>query len=938
MKRALAILAVASMFGFAGLAQGTLTGQWDFDFTLGMRDVVITDPGATITIEGGTYAVSQGFITIPDKAITIHVAGQDIPVVIPGGSYPVGPWEITLPGMTLPVTQGTVTIPAKTIPVTIGDTTCTVTVPSVTVPVGPWEITLEGMTLPVTQGTVTIPAKTIPVTIGDTTCTVTVPAYTAEVKVPVLVDKKVDVLLFEGEKDIGVLPPRAYYEYSGEVAYHYVIQSGSQILEEGDGVTTLEDLGLDEAGEVPFPVWDWELLCWSQPAHLWLHGATDVSLFPEPGKHLQVNFPEFEVKIKCADLADPWMLMVLGRTATGFDQNNNQVTVTLQPHYVTLSADETTTVKVPPEEEVWWAYTPEPFEGQHWLFIKIAPKEFIVHWPDWPRCCTSEEPRPYVEIGWEDYDTAVYQYIGEETELEAIKADVTEHGEAVLDKIGFGFLDTESKTYEVTNQGRLHFFQGDIEGTFLLGSYYGGTEETKYIEIPERTATGTCNGQTVQVTIPGGTYPVSDQSVTIPPQTITIPEDQIEIPERTATGTCQGQSIEIVVPGGTYDVSDQSVTIPEQTITIPAKNVVIPDKTVTVSVSGQDITLLIPGGTYEVSDQYVTIPDKTITIPGWSQTIEKLPDFGFKTSLKLVYTIAGWEFTSVSKFEDATFSDQSFEVSGNIGAASVTGKMSFDPSTPAYKSSWVKATLDFAGVSFTMKVAHDPEKMVYTLEASSDPLSATVAFQDDCTGIYFKDAKVSLKGISFCCDVTYDVETSFSKANGFEYLKFTAKNLFPICCGISFDMSVKFTTDMKEVSITPKLAEIGDACFTLYADLDWSNNAIGGLEVYGWKIRCDLAECNYIEFLTALDPSYKAFKDIFKGDEFQYAKFGFCGPGCCGGNYKVDVAIYFDNGGGLFGVSRLGANLEIPVMSNFTARASFSTMEPVLGFGWTFKF
>ncbi|RLB22192.1 MAG: hypothetical protein DRG71_07375, partial [Deltaproteobacteria bacterium] len=132
----------------------------------------------------------------------------------------------------------------------------------------------------------------------------------------------------------------------------------------------------------------------------------------------------------------------------------------------------------------------------------------------------------------------------------------------------------------------------------------------------------------------------------------------------------------------------------------------------------------------------------------------------------------------------------------------------------------------------------------------------------------------------------------------------------------------------------------------LYADLEseGGENAdlyLNGLRVDGWKIRCDLAECNYIEIVSFLSPDKApdyGYKGVFEEDEFEYAKFGFCGPGCCGGNYKVDVAIYFDNGGGLFGVSRLGANLEIPVMSNFTARASFSTMEPVLGFGWTFKF
>jgi len=325
-----------------------------------------------------------------------------------------------------------------------------------------------------------------------------------------------------------------------------------------------------------------------------------------------------------------------------------------------------------------------------------------------------------------------------------------------------------------------------------------------------------------------------------------------------------------------------------------------------------------------------TLPD--VSIKTW--------DFSFKTSLKLTYTLGCWTVTSVSKFENEAFTDQSFSVSGALGAVSVTGKMAFDPSVPAYKSASITLSLSFAGIDTSLKVAHDPSKMVYTLKASTECVSATLTFQDDCTGIYFKSALLKLTDISFCCGVTYDVAFSFTKANGFEYVKFTAKHLFPICCGIDFDLSIKFTTDYKEVSIKPVLASIGDACFTLYADVQWESeiHKLAGIDIYGWKIKCELGDCTYIEFLTALDPSYKAFKNLFKGDEFEYVKFGFCGPGCCGGTYKVDLAIYFDNGGGLFGISRFGAKLEIPVMSNFTVRASFSTLEPVLGFGWTFKF
>jgi len=64
---------------------------------------------------------------------------------------------------------------------------------------------------------------------------------------------------------------------------------------------------------------------------------------------------------------------------------------------------------------------------------------------------------------------------------------------------------------------------------------------------------------------------------------------------------------------------------------------------------------------------------------------------------------------------------------------------------------------------------------------------------------------------------------------------------------------------------------------------------------------------------------------------------GFCGPGCCGGNYSVDLSVFFDNGGGLFGISRVGADMTIPVMSNLDVKVKFATPNS-LDVGWTFKF
>ena len=935
MKRALAFIVLFSLVGFATLAQ--ISGKWDFTLSLGWRDVTVSYPGTTITVPGGTFPVDQGFVEIPDQQLIINIEGQKIPVVVPGGSYPVGPWDITIPGDTFNVSQGFVTIPDKTITVQLGDTTCEVTVPSVTVPVGPWEVTIEGGTYPVTQGTVTIPDMTIPVQLGDTTCEVTVPAISVPVEVPNVEQKEVDVLLFAADKTIEVEPPKAYYLYTGEVEYeYYVYQTPSgTLIDFGTGTLDLEAAGLADEDVVPFTDWNWTLLCWEDIAKVMLPAATDVNLYPEPGKHFQIDFPEFEVKVKCSDLKEPWMLEVLGREGQGFDQNNNIVVIKLKPHYLHLSVDEFTTVKIP--AEVNWAYTPEPFEEQHWLFVKIPPTEFIVHWPDWPRCCTAEEPRPWVEVVWEGYDTAVYQYVGDETELEAIKDDVEAQGEDVLDKIGFGFLDTVPETFYVNTDGEIVIEQGAIEGTFLLGSFAYGTT-TVYVNIPDRPAYGTCNGQSFQLTIPGGIFPVSDQYVTIPDRTITIPADEVVIPERTATGTCAGQSFEIVVPGGTYQVSDQTVTIPDVTIHIPAKNVVIPDKTIIVEVAGQEIMVTIPGGKYEVSDQYVTIPDRTITIPAWSQTIERVPDLSIETVLTLTYTFGAFDVTSISKFTDDGFVSQKFEISGEFGPVSLSGYMEFDPSVPAYVKSWLEGTLDFAGISLTGKVTHEPNEMHYYLTAEVDPVTVKLSFVDYCTGIQFDNVLVSLDDFSLCCGITYDASLYFTK-EGFEYVKFAVDSLFDLCCGISFGAGVEFGLDYKKLSLDVNWAGI-EGCVTVYGDVQWEEelNKVAGLDIYGWKIVCELAECTKLEILTALDPSYKEFEDIFEGDEFEYIKASFCGPGCCGGNWTFDSTIFFQPSGTLFGITRVKLNFTFPVMDNLTVKLGGEVPENSFSFGWSLTF
>jgi hypothetical protein len=339
----------------------------------------------------------------------------------------------------------------------------------------------------------------------------------------------------------------------------------------------------------------------------------------------------------------------------------------------------------------------------------------------------------------------------------------------------------------------------------------------------------------------------------------------------------------------------------------------------------------------------------------WDTNIHVLPSLSLDyTKLTLNYDVAGWTFSGVATFSGSTFSDMDFSVSGTLGAITIEGSMAFDPTGPAYESSSVSASLDFAGVSFGLDISHTVQtssykycltdsvaEMVYALSVAADPISADITFVDCCSGIYFHDLSVTLSGISLCCGVTYDATFVFTKAEGFDSLTFEINDVFPICCGISFDIAVTFTTEGKTISLTPKLAGIGEACFELYADLEKSGGSgedlyLNGIRVDGWKIYCELAECNYIEFVSFLSPDNADLYGYPEGT-YEYVKLGFCGPGCCGGEYSVDIAVNFTKSTALFGIDSISANVSLPLMENFVLNISFSSNNN-LDIGWTFTF
>ncbi|MCS7240882.1 MAG: hypothetical protein NZ651_06530, partial [Candidatus Bipolaricaulota bacterium] len=135
-------------------------------------------------------------------------------------------------------------------------------------------------------------------------------------------------------------------------------------------------------------------------------------------------------------------------------------------------------------------------------------------------------------------------------------------------------------------------------------------------------------------------------------------------------------------------------------------------------------------------------------------------------------------------------------------------------------------------------------------------------------------------------------------------------------------------------------------CIQVYGDVDMDGASIVGIEVYGYKLRCELAPCHFVEFLTVLAPEVvdkveEIIGDVFEEGELEYTRFGFCGQGCCGSIYTVDATVFFQRGNSLFGFSRVVVDMEVPLLANFSFTSSFtlpSQGDPEMSMGFVFRF
>jgi|Deesub1362A_J573_1020465.scaffolds.fasta_scaffold06139_4 hypothetical protein len=354
----------------------------------------------------------------------------------------------------------------------------------------------------------------------------------------------------------------------------------------------------------------------------------------------------------------------------------------------------------------------------------------------------------------------------------------------------------------------------------------------------------------------------------------------------------------------------------------------------------------------------------------WSGTLTLLPSIDLSTELSLTYEVAGFTITGIFDFTPS-FTGAEFSLSGALGPVELSGVMGFDPTVPAYAYTDLSSSMDFAGVSLSGGIFHGvypygvdyfektyyPLKwtdlhdqtqcgtlqtgsvlMLYTLEAAVDPVSLRVRFSDCCDGIEFYDFLLELEDISLCCGIAYDFDLYFTKA-GFEYVLISIDPLFELCCGISVGVTVKFEVDSKTVSPSFSWGGI-EGCVTVWGDLQKKEGEVGieGWELYGYKIYCELAECYDLEIVTAfnVDAVEAIIGNVFEDDEFEYIKFGACGPACCGGTWELDATIFF-GGGTLFDITRFVVDASVPIMDALTVGFSWESPDS-FSVNWTFTF
>ena len=377
-------------------------------------------------------------------------------------------------------------------------------------------------------------------------------------------------------------------------------------------------------------------------------------------------------------------------------------------------------------------------------------------------------------------------------------------------------------------------------------------------------------------------------------------------------------------------------------------------------VSTAQVLTFVVDRSRELTAEFETVPWETGLGGRWEGSLQLLPSpiELSRSRLEIDYSLGRGAF-KYGLTISASLSSSGWgnvNLRGNLawGPIRATGGLVFDPAGPEYKSAYFATNFSWEGSYLSLRVNHyafggvpPGPYLTYGLTVRSGSLSANVRFQQREGGIEFQSLTANLSGLALCCGISLSGCLGFTKSEGFSYLSLSARNLFELCCGVTLDAGLKLTPLSKQISLRPRVPSWGDACLRIYGDVAWDEEtyALQGIELYGWKIRCCL-KCGacpgarvsspYLEVVSALAPQH--VPGGFRGDEFEYWRFGSCGPACCGGYWTLEGTVFFSHSGGLLGISRAEVKASLPLGRGWVVKVDLPLPDMGLTAGWSWQF
>lgn len=365
----------------------------------------------------------------------------------------------------------------------------------------------------------------------------------------------------------------------------------------------------------------------------------------------------------------------------------------------------------------------------------------------------------------------------------------------------------------------------------------------------------------------------------------------------------------------------------------------------------------------------------------WSVELSLLPtpNLGL-VSLKLQTERNGWTVSSATETSGTWgWIWQEFEIKGDFGPLGVEGTLLFGPAVADFLFAQAVYSLALAdidlkahtaligpalggprgGTVFEAGFSRDRTRITgqlglgawlpadgFTIHHVSGS-SRTYATDPHPGGSGFTHALLAAEGIPLSWGIACDLTVSLHKT-GLDRLSISATNI-PICCGLSVDVEATYGAGNGTLAIAPKLAGFAEVCVEVWGEAGLAGRAWAGIEIDGYRIRWGIRDCQHLELINAvhvsavnkrLDPSDRLAAD---GGEFALLRLG-----TCGGQYTVDLRLFFGTRGGAFGITRFAFTGRISVLANLTLGLD-ATLCPAPGgccdpsggavcIGWMFTF